>query len=284
MNSDPLISAAELAAVVDRDDVIVVDCRHQLADSHAGKRAWREGHIPGAVHANLDSDLSDLDKQGEGRHPLPDAADFMRWLASIGWTPETQVVAYDDAGGALAAARLWWMLALVGHGEAQVLNGGLAAWTRVGGKLQSTVRSVVASEPQQRAWSSDQLVDSKSLKIGLADRSMLLIDARAEPRYRGEVEPIDKVAGHVPGALNRPFSANLSHDGLFKNSSQLRVEWLAIIDGRDARDVVHMCGSGVTACHSLLAMERAGIHGSRLYAPSWSGWTSDPDRPVAKGD
>ncbi|MEO6075202.1 MAG: sulfurtransferase [Dokdonella sp.] len=284
MNTDALISAAALSTIVDLDDVMIVDCRHQLADADAGNRAWQRGHIPGAIHANLDHDLSDLDKQGDGRHPLPDADAFMRWLASIGWTPETKVVAYDDAGGALAAARLWWMLRLIGHGNAHVLDGGLAAWTRDGGKLESTARSRVASELQRRAWSSDQLVDTQSLKSRLVDRSMLLIDARAAPRYRGEVEPIDKVAGHVPGALNRPFSANLSDDGLFKNPSPLRDEWLAIIGGRDAGDVVHMCGSGVTACHNLLAMEHAGIHGSRLYAPSWSGWISDPDRPVAKGD
>ena len=284
MNTDALISAAALSTIVDRDDVIVVDCRHQLADADAGTRAWREGHIHGAIHANLDRDLSDLHKPGEGRHPLPDAIDFMRWLAGIGWTPEARVVAYDEAGGALAAARLWWMLRVIGHDKAQVLDGGLAAWTRNGGKLYAGAATVAANEPFERAWNANQLVNAEALRRGLADRSMLLIDARAAPRYRGEVEPIDKVAGHVPGALNRPFSANLDDQGLFKTSSRLRDEWLAIIDGRDPDDVVHMCGSGVTACHNSLAMEHAGLSGSRVYAPSWSGWISDSDRPVAKAE
>lgn len=284
MKTDPLISAAELAKIAERDDVIVVDCRHQLVDPDSGNRAWQQGHISGAIHANLDRDLSDLDKPGLGRHPLPDAPDFMRWLASIGWTPTKHIVAYDDAGGALAASRLWWMLRLIGHGKAQVLDGGLAAWIRAGGQLDTSVRDIVASEPQECTWATDQLVDAQSLKRTLADQSTLLIDARAEPRYRGEVEPIDKVPGHVPGALNRPFSANLGDEGLFKSSSQLREEWLAIINGRDVTSVVHMCGSGITACHNLLAMEHAGLSGSRMYAPSWSGWISDPSRPVAKGN
>ena len=283
MNIDPLISTARLAEIIDHDDVIVVDCRHQLGDSAAGARAWQEGHIHGAVHANLDGDLSDLDKLGQGRHPWPDAPDFMRWLTRIGWTPQKHVVAYDDAGGALAASRLWWMLRLIGHDNAQVLDGGLAAWTRAGYPLESSAQDIVASELQERIWAVDQLVDAQSLKSTLEDRSTLLIDARAEPRYRGEVEPIDKVAGHVPGALNRPFSANLDDEGLFKSPARLREEWLAIISGRDSSNVVHMCGSGVTACHNLLAMEHAGLSGSRLYAPSWSGWISDPDRPIAKG-
>lgn len=285
MRTEILISAAELAAIIDRDDLIVVDCRHQLADPAAGKRAWRDGHIAGALHANLDHDLSDLDKHGEGRHPLPDPATFMHWLADVGWTPDSYVVTYDDAGGALAAARLWWMLRLIGHHNAHVLDGGLAAWTRNGGRLETSTPAASASacESLQRAWAADQLVDVQRLESGLTDQSMILIDARAEPRYRGEVEPIDKVAGHVPGALNRPFSANLDEDGLFKRPAQLRDEWLALVGGRDPDEVVHMCGSGVTACHNLLAMEHAGLSGSRLYAPSWSGWISDPSRPIAKG-
>ena len=284
MNTSPLIGAAELAALLGRDDVLIVDCRHQLADPSAGKRAWQEGHIPGSIHASLDHDLSNLDKHGEGRHPLPDAAAFMRWLAGIGWTPAQHVIAYDDAGGALAAARLWWMLRLIGHGKAQVLDGGLAAWTRDGGALETSSPVVNASEAREKSWSADQLVDAPSLQLGLANGSILLVDARAEPRFRGEVEPIDKVAGHVPGARNRPFSANLDDDGMFKNAAQLRDEWLTLIDGRRPDEVVHMCGSGVTACHNLFAMEQAGLSGSRLYAPSWSGWISDPSRAIAQGD
>ena len=284
MNSKPLISATELAAMIDANDVLIVDCRHQLADPAAGQRAWREGHIPGAVHADLDHDLADLDKPGEGRHPLPDPAAFMRWLASVGWTPATRVVAYDDAGGALAAARLWWMLRLIGADSSKVLNGGLAAWTRNRGVLDTGQPTTTGSEPLDRAWSVDQLVDAQGLQRGLSDQSLLLVDARAEARYRGDVEPIDTVAGHVPGARNRPFSANLDDWGMFKDTAQLRDEWLELIDGRRPDQVVHMCGSGVTACHNLLAMEYAGLSGSRLYATSLSGWISDPSRTVAKGD
>ena len=284
MNTKPLITASELAAMANHDDALIVDCRHQLADLAAGKRAWQEGHVPGAFHADLDRDLADLETRGEGRHPLPDPGDFMQWLASVGWKPSSHVVAYDDAGGALAAARLWWMLRLIGHDKAQVLDGGIAAWTRNGGKLESSTPALNASARRNRAWSADQLVDAQSLQRGLADRSIVLIDARAEPRFRGEVEPLDKVAGHVPGARNRPFGANLDDHGMFKNAGQLRDEWLVLIGSRRPVEVVHMCGSGVTACHNLLAMEHAGLSGSRLYAPSWSGWISDPSRVVAQGD
>lgn len=283
MNTSPLIGTAELAAVLGRDDVLVVDCRHQLADPTASKLAWQEGHIPGAVHASLDHDLSDLDKTGEGRHPLPDADSFMAWLAGIGWTPAQHVIAYDDAGGALAAARLWWMLRLIGHDKVQVLDGGLGAWMRNSGPLEASSSIINASAPLEKSWSADQLVGVQGLQRGLADGSMLLVDARAEPRFRGEIEPIDKVAGHVPGARNRPFSANLDDDGMFTDAAQLREDWLALINGRRPEEVVHMCGSGVTACHNLLAMEQAGLSGSRLYAPSWSGWISDSSRAVAQG-
>ena len=283
MSTKPLITATELTTIADHENFLIVDCRHQLADLAAGKRAWQEGHIPGAIHADLDNDLADLEKRGEGRHPLPNVAAFMQWLASVGWTPATHVVAYDDAGGALAAARLWWMLRLIGLDNVHVLNGGLAAWIRNGGALEAIKPIMIGSEPLDRAWSADQLVDAERLQAGLADQSLLVIDARAEPRFRGEVEPLDKVAGHVPGARNRPFGANLDADGTFKPAAQLRDEWLALIDGRRPDEVVHMCGSGVTACHNLLAMEHAGLAGSRLYAPSWSGWISDPSRPVAQG-
>ncbi len=283
MIGNTLIGTDELASMIGRDGVIIVDCRHELVDPAAGRIAWQDGHVPGAVHADLDHDLADLDRPDAGRHPLPDATAFTQWLGGIGWTPAHQVVAYDEAGGALAAARLWWMMRLIGHRKACVLDGGLVAWTAAGGALDSRVPNINCREPSERAWSSDELVNYEMLARGLAEDSLLLVDARAEPRFRGDIEPIDPVAGHVPGACNRPFSANLGSDGRFKDASQLREEWLAILNGRDSDDVVHMCGSGVTACHNLLAMEHAGLSGSRLFAPSWSGWIGDPDRPVAQG-
>jgi thiosulfate/3-mercaptopyruvate sulfurtransferase len=279
MNST-LIDAAELNGLIGRDDVLVVDCRFDLADPRSGARGYAEGHIPGAVHADLDQDLADLSKTGMGRHPLPDEAAFSNVLERLGWTPDIAVVAYDNANGALAATRLWWMLRLIGHRRAAVLNGGLASWSSAGLGLvaetpsRATTRVDVRFDPAQIVFTEE---------LARSARDVLLLDARAAPRFRGEIEPIDPVAGHVPGARNRPFSDNLAPEGAFKSASALRREFDALLGGRPARDVVHMCGSGVTACHNLLAMEHAGLTGSRLYAPSWSGWIADPARPVASG-
>lgn len=277
-----LVDAHELAALPSAA-VLIVDCRFDLADPDKGEREYLDGHIPGAVFASLDRDLSDLTRQaqGLGRHPLPLASTFNSLLSRWGWKPGTQVVSYDVAGGALAAARLWWLLRLTGV-EAAVLDGGLAAWLAAG--LPVEAGSPGARTPTQVALHYDQsqlLIDHDAVSRGAVGQ---LLDARAAPRYRGDVEPLDRVGGHVPGALNRPFVDNLGSDGRFKPPAQLRDEFGAVLGATVARDVVHMCGSGVTACHNLLAMEHAGLHGSRLYAPSWSGWVSDPSRPVATGD
>jgi thiosulfate/3-mercaptopyruvate sulfurtransferase len=271
MKLSTLVDAPTLAARIRAGDVLVVDCRFELADPGRAARDHARGHIPGAVYASLDDDLSDLSKTGLGRHPLPDAAAFSATLSRWGWTPDTPVVAYDDANGALAAARLWWMLRLVGAREAAVLDGGIAAWTRAGFALDA---NVVRREPTRIVY-TDALVEA------LKDARSLLVDARAAPRYRGEVEPLDKAAGHVPGAVNRPFADNLDANGRFKPAAQLRAEFAQLLGSHRPADTIHMCGSGVTACHNLLAMEQAGLAGSRIYAPSWSGWTSDPSRPVA---
>jgi len=276
-----LIDAAVLMSRIRKDDVLVVDCRFDLADSARGAREYASGHIPGAVYADLNRDLSDLSKPGLGRHPLPDAKAFSAVLARWGWTPQIPVVAYDAANGALAAARLWWMLRLIGAREVAVLDGAFAAWLAAGFPLE-TASAHRLQHPLDVEFDLGQIVDTEALQ---ADRqSILLLDARAAPRFRGEVEPIDPVAGHVPGARNRPFSDNLMADGRFKSAPQLRAELQALIGAQRTDLVVHMCGSGVTACHNLLAMEHAGLHGSRVYAPSWSGWISDKTRPVAQGD
>lgn len=278
----PLISAAELATA-DPRTLLLVDCRFDLADPAGGRREWLEGHLPGAVYASLDEDLSDLGKAtGLGRHPLPEAADLARCLGRWGWHEGLTVIAHDAAGGAMAAARLWWLMRWMGA-SARVLDGGLAAWRAAGGSLDDGAVVRETTRPRVR-FDASRVLLTDALRTGLDHGDLVLVDARAAPRYRGEHEPIDPRAGHVPGALNRPFADNLLADGRWKSASTLREEWLALIGGRDPASVVHMCGSGVTACHNLLAMEQAGLHGSRLYAPSWSGWSSVAGNPVATGD
>ena len=277
-----LIDAASLVALPP-NDVLIVDCRFDLADPAKSERNYLDGHIPGAVYASLDRDLSDLSRQGEGlgRHPLPLESAFNALLSRWGWRAGIQVVSYDAAGGALAAARLWWLLRLVGVQQVAVLDGGYAAWLSAGLPVETgegAARS--ASQVSLRYDASQMLLDHATLPHGDAGQ---LLDARAAPRYRGDVEPLDRVGGHVPGALNRPFADNLGSDGRFKPAAQLRDEFTKVLGSTPTSAVVHMCGSGVTACHNLLAMEHAGLHGSRLYAPSWSGWISDPSRPIAKG-
>jgi thiosulfate/3-mercaptopyruvate sulfurtransferase len=275
-----LIDAQALSARIRSGDVLVVDCRFELADPRRAARDHAQGHIPGAVYASLDDDLSDLSKTGLGRHPLPDAAAFSATLSRWGWTPDTPVVAYDAANGALAAARLWWLLRRGGAREAAVLDGGFAAWSRAGFALDA---SVVQREPTRvdGVFDASRIVYTDALVEAMKHTRTLLIDARAAPRYRGENETLDKVAGHIPGAVNRPFADNLDAEGRFKPAAQLRAEFVGLLGSHRAADTIHSCGSGVTACHNLLAMEHAGLTGSRLYAPSWSGWISDPSRPVA---
>jgi thiosulfate/3-mercaptopyruvate sulfurtransferase len=280
MNTATLISPLELEQLMS-GDVLVVDCRHDLADPARTAREYAQAHIPGAVHADLDHDLADLSKPGLGRHPLPDAAAFSAVLSRWGWQPGLAVVAYDAANGALAAARLWWMLRLIGERNVAVLDGGLQAWSAAGLPLQSELLQRAPSRADVR-FDPAQIVYTQELRKLQQNPQSVLVDARAAPRYRGEVEPIDPVAGHVPGAVNRPFSENLTTDGRFKTPEILRAEFARLLGWHPPRDVVHMCGSGVTACHNLLAMEHAGLAGSRLYAPSWSGWIGDPANPLAR--
>ena len=292
---ETLIDAATLAALP-AGAVLVVDCRFELADVEAGARAYRVGHVPGAVYANLDRDLSDQSRtaQGLGRHPLPSATAFRATLQRWGWRRGLPVVAYDGHAGAIGAARLWWMLRTLGQ-PAAVLDGGWQAWVAAGlpqasGDAPGAVfPDAAASGRHFDAAASGQdfdaaaIVYTDALRQQLAADTVCLIDARAPERYRGEVEPLDPVAGHIPGAGNRPYVQNLQADGRFKPADQLRAEWLALLGDATPASVVHSCGSGVSACHNLLAMEHAGLRGSRLYAPSWSGWVSDPQRPVARG-
>jgi len=282
MSTRTLIGAAELDALRAGEGVLIVDARFDLADAGKGARDYAAAHVPGAVYAHLDNDLSDLSLRGFGRHPLPDDDRFSVALSRWGWQRDLDVVVYDDANGALAAARLWWLLRLAGHERVAVLDGGLAGWRAAGLPLEG---GVVEREPADVhvALDRDGVVWFDELERRREDGSALLLDARAAPRYRGEVEPIDPVAGHVPGARNRPFSENLAATGAFKPAAELRRDFETLLAGHAPADVVHMCGSGVTACHNLLAMEHAGLAGSRVFAPSWSGWISESSRPVASG-
>lgn len=278
----PLISIDELATLIDHGDALVVDCRKELSSPDSGRLAWSAAHIPGAVYADLDSDLSDLTKGGQGRHPLPDESAFSEVLARWGWRPDRPLIAYDNAGGALAASRLWWMLRLVGAQTVGVLDGGWSAWQASGLPTETSERIPVRTKVSAH-YDPGQLVGYETLQSALDECSICLLDARGAPRYRGEIEPLDRVAGHIPGARNRPFTDNLEVGGRFKSAAQLAEEFGMIIGQHASQAVVHMCGSGVTACHNLLAMEIAGLHGSRMFVPSWSGWISDPGRAIAVG-
>ncbi len=274
-----LISAAELAA---QPDAIVVDCRFNLLDPAAGREAWLAGHIPGAFYADLDHDLArprgDAQVGDDGRHPLPDRDAFAALLGSWGLTPDKLLVAYDDVGGAVAA-RLWWLLRQAGHSRVALLDGGLQAWEQAGLALET---GPLTLQPGSYPLPADAFssVGADEVQQGLAQGSLTLLDARDAGRFAGSVEPIDPRAGHVPGALNRPFSANLA-DGRFKSPAQLRTEFDALL-ANQPENIVSMCGSGVTACHNLFAMEHAGLSPGRLYVGSWSGWLADPQRPVAQ--
>lgn len=286
MNDDPmswttLVSAEELAGALDRDDLIVFDTRHSLAEPEAGEAAWRQAHIPGAFYAHLDHELSDHRKPHAGRHPWPDVEDFTAALGRWGVTPDHQVVVYDAADGALAAARLWYMLRLLGHRRVAVLDGGLQRWQSLGLPLESTVPQPRSAPPYPGTFDTHRLLDARQVQAHVASGGVLL-DARAAERFRGDVEPIDRVAGHVPGARNRPYAQSM-RDGRFRPAGELAGEFGDLLAGRDPRDVVAMCGSGVTACHLLLSLEHAGLQGARLFTGSWSGWIDDPSRPVALG-
>lgn len=277
----PLIDAKRLASRLGEPGLVVVDCRHDLADPGAGERWYAAGRIPGARFAHLDRDLSDLEKRGHGRHPLPEARRFVGFLASLGIGPETQVVAYDAAAGQYAA-RLWWMCQALRMPSPLLLDGGLAAWVAAGLPLEVASPGTARPVPAWAAeYAAGAVLTTEELLEALANDRVLLLDARPRERFRGELEPIDPVPGHVPGACNRPWSENLQ-DGRFKPADVLRAEFASLLRERPPSSVVHMCGSGVTACHNLLAMELAGLRGSRLYADSWSGWISDPRRPVAR--
>ena len=299
MDYTTLISVDQLQALMARKQPLrIFDCSFDLMQPHAGEEQYLASHIPGAVYAHLDKALSarhgvpgahgvltasgaDAPASG-GRHPLPNREKFATWLSSVGFANDMQAVVYDR-NGANYCGRLWWMLKWTGHDKVAVLDGGLQAWAAAGGAVNSGEEPAHFQTNFMLAPALATLVDGQTVANQLGRPAQTLIDARATPRFRGEIEPLDPVAGHIPGALNRPFSQNLNPDGKFKSADQLRAEFETLLGGHDPATVVHHCGSGVSALPNLIAMEVAGLGRTSLYAGSWSDWVSNPDRPVAQG-
>lgn len=279
-----LITAEALRPMLDAlQPLVIIDASFDLADTAAGERACMEAHLPGARYVHLERDLSAPPTGRNGRHPLPERAVFAATAGRLGITPATQVVVYDRQAS-MFAARVWWMLRWLGHAPVAVLDGGWSSWQAIGGAVES---GAVRAQPQAAYPMADTpsplatTIDADALLARLGQ--LALIDARAPERFRGDVEPLDAQAGHIPGACNRFFKDNLTAQGRFKPAAVLRAEFLTLLASQPAGDVVNQCGSGVTACHNLLAMAVAGLEGSLLYPGSWSEWSSNPHRPIARG-
>jgi len=279
MHYTTLISANALQQQLANPDYVIIDCRFSLADTAIGESNYRHGHLPNARYAHLDRDLSATITSQTGRHPLPDFRVLAKKLGAWGVNNHSQVIVYDDAGGAFAG-RLWWLLRCLGHDNVAVLDGGIQHWQQQGYAITTVL-------PKQEATifkpylNDSYWLTARQLENALAKKSVCLIDARTPERFAGQQEPIDPVAGHIPGASNRPFQLNLSN-GLFLTPEQLRQAFIKLIGNHSPEQVVHNCGSGVTACHNLLAMEYAGLNGSKLYTGSWSEWIRDTNRGVAR--
>ena len=278
MTENTLANTQTLAEHLDDPGWVVFDCRFSLQSPDDGRNKYHNGHIPGAHYADLDRDLASPKLAHTGRHPLPDSDVFITWLSNKGLNRDSQVVVYDDMGG-IIAVRLWWMLRMLGHRSVAVLDGGWPAWTSSG-------HPVVTDEPMPNPGNFSAVpqhglwISTDDVEHSITDSRTLIVDARAAPRFKGEHEPIDPVAGHVPGAVNHPCNNNLDDRGFFLAPEQLRQNFQELLEGRETADVVNMCGSGVTACHNILAMEIAGWTGTRLYVGSWSEWIADPRRTV----
>jgi thiosulfate/3-mercaptopyruvate sulfurtransferase len=276
-----LIDVATLASQLQDDALALFDCRSELGNPRWGEAQYAESHIPGARFLHLERDLSSPITALSGRHPLPDPGQLARRLGELGAGSGMQIVAYDQGNGAYAA-RLWWLARWLGHAQVAVLDGGFAAWRAAGLPLETRVQT---PRPRQLAVTLDERA---SIEVGTVDSlrqrpGTLLVDARGANRFAGRDETIDPIAGHIPGARNLPFTGNLGGDGRFLSADALRRRWQVLLGSRPASSVIAMCGSGVTACHNLLALEHAGLGGGRLYAGSWSEWIRDPRRPVATG-
>jgi thiosulfate/3-mercaptopyruvate sulfurtransferase len=277
----PLIDAATLSAKLERDDLVVFDCRFDLMNASWGEAEFATAHIPGAQYLHLERDLSSAITPASGRHPLPDPDALAQRLGALGVGPGSELVAYDQGNGA-HAARLWWLARWIGLDKVAVLDGGIAAWRAAGLPLTREVR---ARQPRELpALANHALhVDTATVDVLRRRPGSLLIDARGAERFAGRNETIDPVAGHIPGARNHPFLGNLGADGRFLEPEELRRRWSVVLGALPPSAAIAMCGSGVTACHNLLALEHAGLSGARLYSGSWSEWIRDPTRPIATG-
>ena len=281
MQFKTIISAQQLNSIIENDSVRVFDCRFSLKDPQGGLKSYQAGHLPGAQFADMDTQLSAPMTQTSGRHPLPEPEKFAEQLQAWGVNNDTQVIAYDDMSGAFAA-RLWWMMRWLGHDSVAVLDGGLPKWTEAGYALAQESGAFAPGAFKATAnmrW----LVDIDSVQRRLAADSITLIDARSADRFTGKDQKTDPVPGHIPGAKNLPFAGNLDQNGLFQNPQAIRARFAAVIQDQSGDKVVNMCGSGVTACHNLLAQAVAGLPPGRLFVGSWSQWIRDPSRPVAGG-
>jgi len=279
MTQQMLISAQDLLAAQKNRTCVVVDCRFALSDPAAGYRKYLEAHIPGAVYAHLDDDLSSPVTSSSGRHPLPGADRFAAFLARSGWQPGDRLVAYDDAGGAIAA-RLWWLMKYFGHDCAALLDGGFPAWQSAAYELESGPVKAIGTTLVSFSAINDFVVSTEDILERLGRSDTVLVDVRASERFRGEIEPIDNVAGHIPGSVNYPLQQSISESGGFKPAQDIRQGLLTLQGDHTAKDVIYMCGSGVTACHTIFAAELAGLQGAKLYPGSWSEWIRDPSRPI----
>ncbi|WP_262964998.1 sulfurtransferase [Methylobacter psychrophilus] len=278
MDYTTLVSAATLYQQLNNPKWVVVDCRFSLADNDAGSHAYRHGHIPDARYAHLNNDLSSAITDFTGRHPLPDFTLLAKKLGAWGVNNDTQVIVYDDASGAFAG-RLWWLLRCLGHDKVAVLDGGIKHWQKQSFSITTTLPTIKPNTFRPYLNTNSWLKASQ-VQNSLAQKTICLIDARTPERYRGEQEPIDPVAGHIPGALNRAFQLNVDNKGLFLPTDSLHSQFKKLIGTTEPEQVVHYCGSGVTACHNLLAMEHAGLSGSKIYAGSWSEWIKDKNRTI----
>ncbi len=277
-----LIDTERLSLHLHEPDWIVFDCRHDLMDTARGERVYREGHIPGAFFAPVDTALSGVKNGVNGRHPLPTPEAWAAFLVAHGVTADTRIVAYDDVGGQYAA-RLWWLAGWIGLAHAMVLDGGWPKWLAEGRRVATDVPAPRGGGDVKPRADATRVRTTAEVLAGLGGADTMVLDARAPERFRGEVEPLDPVAGHIPRARNRFFKANLNPDSTMRPAAELRGEFAALLGGVRPEQVTHQCGSGITACANLLAMEHAGLRGSRLYAGSWSEWVADPSRPVERG-
>jgi thiosulfate/3-mercaptopyruvate sulfurtransferase len=282
MRFSTLVSTDQLAQHLNDPDWIIFDCRFTLSNTEAGALAYAQSHIPGARYVHLDHDMSSPLTPKSGRHPLPEVAVFAEKLSCWGVDGSKQVVVYDDSFGSMAV-KMWWLLRWLGHDNVALLDGNWPKWVKQKLPVSSELPKIIPAQfvPHLR---NNLLVDAAEVDRARQDSSRVLIDARSEQRYAGEYEPLDKVAGHIPGSVNWVYEENLDFDGTYLPAEELREAYLKLMHGVKPEQVIHTCGSGVTACHNMLAMEIAGLSNSALYAGSWSEWITDPSRPVATGE